>query len=75
MLKPAGEGTGVIAGGAVRAVLEAAGVHNVLTKILGTTNPINVARATMDGLEQMVTPERVARERGISVAELGVSHG
>lgn len=75
MLKPAGEGTGVIAGGAVRAVLEAAGVHNVLTKILGSNNPINVARATMDGLSQMVTAEQAARERGISVAELGVAHG
>lgn len=75
LLKPAGEGTGVIAGGAVRAVLEAAGVHNVLTKILGSNNPINVARATMDGLSQMVTAEQAARERGISVAELGVAHG
>ena len=75
MLKPASEGTGVIAGGAVRAVLEAAGVHNVLTKSLGSNNPINVARATMDGLEQMVTRERVALERGITVAELGVGRG
>ena len=75
MLRPASEGTGVIAGGAVRAVLEAAGVHNVLTKSLGSNNPINVARATMHGLEQMVTPERVALERGITLAELGVRRG
>jgi small subunit ribosomal protein S5 len=75
MIKPAGAGTGVIAGGPVRAVLEAAGVTDVLTKNLGSPNPINVARATLDGLAQMVTPERIALERGISVAQLGVRRG
>ena len=70
LLKPAGEGTGVIAGGAVRAVMQAAGVHDVRTKVLGSGNPHNVVRATFDGLLNMKDPFEVARLRGKQVEEL-----
>jgi small subunit ribosomal protein S5 len=70
-LRPAGDGTGVIAGGAVRAVLEAAGVHNVLTKSLGTSNPHNVVHATVDALKQLVEPGKMAARRGVAVEDLG----
>lgn len=70
MLKPAKEGTGVIAGGAVRAILQSLGVHNVRTKILGSTNPHNVIRATFNGLTRMKDPLDVARLRGKQVDEL-----
>jgi small subunit ribosomal protein S5 len=70
LLKPAGEGTGVIAGGTVRAVLESAGVRNVLTKCQGSRNPHNVLKATVAGLKRLRSPERVAEMRGKATAEI-----
>jgi small subunit ribosomal protein S5 len=75
LMRPAAPGTGVIAGGPVRAVLEAAGVKDVLTKSLGTNNPINVVRATMNGLTSLVTAEQAGAERGAPIEALGVRRG
>jgi small subunit ribosomal protein S5 len=69
-MQPAAEGTGIIAGGPMRAVFEVMGVHNVLAKILGSTNPYNVVRATINGLTNMNSPSEIAAKRGKSVEEI-----
>jgi small subunit ribosomal protein S5 len=70
LLRPASEGTGVIAGGGVRAILELGGVRDILAKSLGTTNPINMLKATVNGLQRLRTPEDVALARGLTIAEV-----
>ena len=70
MLKPASAGTGVIAGGPVRAICEMAGIHNILTKILGSSNPHSVVKSTMVALQKLKDPATIARNRGMSVREL-----
>jgi len=69
-MQPASEGTGIIAGGAMRAIFEVVGVHNVLAKCIGTNNPMNVVRATLNGLAAMSSPEDVAAKRGKSVEDI-----
>lgn len=75
LLRPASAGTGVIAGGPVRAVLECAGVHDILTKSLGSNNPFNMVLATIDGLTRLTTREQLAMERGVPVEAIGGARG
>lgn len=70
-MKPASEGTGIIAGGAMRAVFEVVGVQNILAKSIGSTNSMNVIKATITGLQSMSSPEQIAEKRGKSVEEIG----
>ncbi len=69
-MQPASEGTGIIAGGAMRAIFEVVGVHNVLAKVIGSRNPINVVQATLNGLYEMRSPEQMAAKRGKTVEEI-----
>ena len=70
VMRPASEGTGIIAGGAMRAVFEAAGIRNVLAKCIGSTNPVNVVRATLAGLRSSMSPEDMANKRGLKLEEI-----
>lgn len=75
IMLPASDGTGIIAGASMRAVFEVLGVHNVLAKCIGSTNPINVVRATLKGLLEMSSPEQIAQKRGKKISEIvGVKH-
>ncbi|MBA0900838.1 MAG: 30S ribosomal protein S5 [Candidatus Nitrotoga sp.] len=69
-MQPASEGTGIIAGGAMRAVFEAVGVHNVLAKCIGSSNPYNVVRATLNGLQAINSPSEIAAKRGMSIEQI-----
>ena len=74
IMMPASEGTGIIAGGSMRAIFEVLGVHNVLAKCIGSTNPVNVVRATLKGLQDMSSPEQIAQKRGKKISEILPNH-